>query len=1219
MLRIALFELRYQLRQPLAWVMCLFFTLMTFLATSTDGVTIGGAIGNIDRNAPWVIIRTLGIMSILGIFITTVFVAGAILRDFDRKNTELMFSRPVSKAQYLGGRFLGAIFISCTIFMGNVVGLLAGNAMPWIDPEQLGPFTVAPYLFGLLVLSIPNLVFTGSVFFALASLTRSMLKTYLGVVGFFSFFFLSRRMVNDLDSQFLSAMIDPFGAAALGDVTKYWTVVERNTMVPEFTGVLLYNRVFWLIVGLVILALASWRFRLSTEQQAIRLVPRWFRRSKARGAPPEAGRSASAVLAPMPWVDRSFDFSAAWQQFVRQTRLELAAVFKGALFVTLLAFGLFNLLASLGFFERIFGTAVYPVTRLMVEGIEGSYAFLLMIIVIFYSGELIWRERSLDLAGVYDSMPVPNWVFFAAKMVAQQVVVLAFLVVGIMATMGYQAAQGYFAFEPMVYARGFLVLVLPFILGCFLASCVQVMAPNKFIGYLLMILFLISTEILDALDFDHNLYRFAATPDAPYSDMNGYGHFVKPLVWFNVYWLMAAAVLTSIAVLFWVRGTDVAWRPRLALARQRFRGPVRWALPLSLMAFIACGSWIFYNTNVLNEYLPDDKREARQAKYEKSLRKYKDADLPRVVDVYVEVDIFPRQRRVEASGRYRLVNKNAAPLTEIHMALPTQVELRSARFGPTSAADLDEAFRDDELGYVIYRLPEALVPGEGMDFHFELTVQPKGFVNSGSDTKLAYNGTFFNNRDYFPTFGYNAGAELQDRNERRKQGLPPLERVPKVDDLEARQNTYLGLDSDWIEFETIVSTSADQTAIAPGYLQKEWEESGRRYFHYKMDAPILHFYSYLSADYTVVRDRWKDVDIEIYHHAPHDYNVDRMIDSIKDSLAYFEENFGPYQHRQMRILEFPGYASFAQSFPNTVPFSESIGFIAKLDEEADEPIDYPYYVTSHEVAHQWWAHQVIGGFVQGATMLSETMSQYSALMVMEEEYGPEKMRRFLKFELDRYLRERSGELVEEMPLMLVENQPYIHYRKGSIIMYALRDYLGEDALNQAVADYVEATKFQQPPFTNTIEFLDFVQRAVPPEKQGLIADFFENITLFENEVDEATYHQRADGKYVVQLATKARKLRADGQGVETEIAIDDWIDIGVFGEQVVDGEKQPTVLFLEKRRIQEAAPSFELVVDELPVRAGIDPYNKLVDRNSNDNLKRVEEEDGGGAAVAAGG
>src|SRR5262249_20302643 len=188
-----------------------------------------------------------------------------------------------------------------------------------------------------------------------------------------------------------------------------------------------------------------------------------------------------------------------------------------------------------------------------------------------------------------------------------------------------------------------------------------------------------------------------------------------------------------------------------------------------------------------------------------------------------------------------------------------------------------------------------------------------------------------------------------------------------------------------------VTTSPDQIAISPGYLQREWMENGRRFFHYKMDAPILNFYSFQSARYLVRRDRWSrdgnDVAIEIFYHPGHEYDLDRMIESTKAGLDYFTTNFGPYQHKQFRILEFPRYETFAQSFPNTIPYSESIGFIARVRPDDEKDIDYPYYVTAHELAHQWWGHQVIAADVQGATLLIETLAQYSALLIMKHKYG----------------------------------------------------------------------------------------------------------------------------------------------------------------------------------------------------------------------------------------
>jgi aminopeptidase N len=326
-----------------------------------------------------------------------------------------------------------------------------------------------------------------------------------------------------------------------------------------------------------------------------------------------------------------------------------------------------------------------------------------------------------------------------------------------------------------------------------------------------------------------------------------------------------------------------------------------------------------------------------------------------------------------------------------------------------------------------------------------------------------------------------------------------------------------------------------------------------------------------------------------------------MVAGVKDGLDYFTKNFSPYQHHQVRILEFPRYSAFAQSFPNTIPYSESIGFIAKVNPKDPKDIDYPYYITAHEVAHQWWAHQVIGANVQGATMMSETLAQYSALMVMKRKFGDAKMRRFLKYELDGYLVGRATERRAENPLYRNENQPYIHYRKGSLAMYALQDAIGEDAVNRALAAYIRKVAYQEPPYTISRELLAEFRAVTPPEYEYLIADLFESITLYENRAVSATYKEK-NGRYEVTLKVSAMKVRADATGAQTTQTMDEPVDIGVFGD-----DDKP--LYLRKHRIRSGETTLTVVVEAKPVRAGIDPVMKLIDRSPDDNTVAVTQSD----------
>jgi ABC-2 type transport system permease protein len=560
-------------------------------------------------------------------------------------------------------------------------------------------------------------------------------------------------------------------------------------------------------------------------------------------------------------------------------------------------------------------------------------------------------------------------------------------------------------------------------------------------------------------------------------------------------------------------------------------------------------------------------------------------------------------------GHYRVENTHDVAIPELHVYAHV-----SARVEVAAPAGTELRLHDPEAGLRIYKLREPLAPGASMDFDFTWEREERGFTNSGMPpssgagdlrSTLNYNGTFFNSSD-LPHFGYDEARQILDRNERRKRGLGEVPRKAKLEDEAARYNIGI-VDSDWINFEATVSTSEDQIALAPGYLQREWTENGRRYFHYKMDRPMLPYYCFLSARWQVKKGEWQGLPIEIYHDAAHAYNVDRMIEATRKSLDYFTVHFSPYQYRQVRILEFPRYASFAQSFANTIPYSESIGFIADLRDPDD--IDYVFYVTAHEMAHQWWAHQVIGADVQGQSLIIESLAQYSALMVMEKEYGREHMRRFLRYELDRYLRGRGGELIEELPLMRVEDQQYIHYAKGSLVLYRLRDEIGEENLNRALANYIRDRAYQQPPYTTTLELVDYIRAQAPADKHTLIDELFAKIIFYDNRVVSASVTPR-NGKYDVTIEYEAAKRESDGLGRETDLSVDDWIEIGVFARGPDEEERSEKPLYLERQRITQAKGTITVTVDAAPYDVGFDPYNKLIDRMPDDNRKTVDMEEG---------
>jgi hypothetical protein len=242
--------------------------------------------------------------------------------------------------------------------------------------------------------------------------------------------------------------------------------------------------------------------------------------------------------------------------------------------------------------------------------------------------------------------------------------------------------------------------------------------------------------------------------------------------------------------------------------------------------------------------------------------------------------------------------------------------------------------------------------------------------------------------------------------------------------------------------------------------------------------------------------------------------------------------------------------------------------------------------------------------MQGSTMLSESLAQYSALMVMKHKYGADQMRKFLKYELDKYLMSRATEKVAEEPLAKVENQQYIHYNKGSLVFYALQDYVGEDVFDRALKQFLLKWQFRGPPYPSSQDFMDTLATALDPKWSGLLDDLFRKITLFDNRIIEATAKKLPDGRYAVTLKVHAGKVHVDGTGKETPAEPDVPVDIGVFAASPGKGSDGKP-LYLEKRLLPAGDSTVTVTVEGMPAEAGIDPFNELIDRVSGDNRRPV--------------
>ncbi|MEQ9265095.1 MAG: M1 family aminopeptidase [Balneolaceae bacterium] len=1208
LLEIIKFEIQYRAKRAETYI---YFTVLFLYSIIAVDFLFGHELGSVKANAPFVIAQSMTIISAFFMIVTSMIMGTAVLRDFDHNMESLIFINPIKKRDYLAGRFIGSFIVLLLIFSAMLLGLMLSCFVPWRELEELQVFNFWHYLQPFLSIVVPTLFFGGAIFFVTGALSRKLMVVYTQGIFFLMLYLVILQLSQNYDYRFLTALLDPFSFQTIGEVIQFWTPDDRNSFMISFEGVLLYNRLIWILIGFVALVIGYVKISFNVVQDKASKKLYQLKVSKENGLAKNTTKLSILVFSV------EFNTRTSFFQIHRQALFHLKSLLKEGSFwaIVLCAMGtIFINTISLG---TSFGVDSYPVTYLIVsELVELSVLFFLLIII-FYSGELVWKERDARLNQIHDSLPISDFVNLGGKFIGLCLGYLLLISFMILAAVLFQVSKGYYDFDFSLYFMEFFIGIFPvLVLLTGVTFFFQSLVNNKFVGHLAVGVFLfVGITVPVGLGYHHPLYIFGGSFLPAYSEMNGYGHFLESFFWVKIYWIAFTVLVFILATAMLVRGTETRFVTRLKQMKYKLSRPlINLALGVGCI-FILSGSYIYYNTNVLNDFAFPSTQKAYRVDYEKTLKGFEKLPQPEIVDVNLTVDLFPDERRYAAKGYFILVNKTNSSINEVHIQkLPTsKVNLKYISFEGGATKDNNH----EDFGYFINYLDQPIQPGDSIKMEFQQVFSEVGFEES-SNKSIVTNGTFFDN-SHFPSIGYNGDIELEDNSDREKYGLEPKARRAKIDDPISLRHGRADGDGEEIGFEMILGTVATQTALAPGSLVKEWKEGERSYFHYRMDQPIANFYSIVSAEYKTLEDKWipetsslfDHVDLEIYYQKGHEYNLDRMMNGMKKSFDYFSKNFGPYQYQQMRIMEYPRYRDFAQSFPNSVPFSESLGFILDIDDEKD--VDMAFYITAHELAHQWWGLQVNPADVQGKSMISESLAQYSALMVLKKEYGEEKVQQFLRTQIRSYLRGRSREEIQEMPLSLVESgQEYIYYAKGAVNLYALQDYISEDSVNLALKKFIRdwdstngLLKKNTDRYSTTTDLFGYLREVTPDSLQNVISDLFETITIHENKAKTGSYEIISEENYRVNLTLEATKYQVDSLGVELAVGTNDWIDVGVFAEGE-DGSEE--LIYLKKHHFVDGVLELEITVGQEPVRAGIDPLHKLIDRKLDDNIIELSKE-----------
>jgi hypothetical protein len=1187
------FEIAYQARRPVTWLFFAVLAALVFQLTTEAHIEEAKG-GGSPVHVPLVLAAlTLfgGMMALLPI----AAIAGeAAARDVMARITPLTYTAPVTKSTYLGGRFLAALALAALVSAAVPLGILLAVAASGLGSELLGRFRPAYYAGAWAFVGLPNVVVAAAFAFAVAARARRPAAGFIGSALLFVASLLCFMLLAlTLGEWRLAALLDPLALTTVLELTQSWTPEQKWTGFPWLASSYLLNRALWLGVAAGVLALTHHRFRFAHHAATVE-------RKRAAVAAPAPAAVQTPVAAPRPRLDFGPGTRARQLAGIAGESYRVVVLGGGGVVMLVLAA---MIVAAGPMLLEFNGVPIVPVTAYLATGIgdPGMWpAALAMLLIAYYAGELVWRDREAGLGEIAGAAPVPDGVYLLGRAGGLALAMATLHALAMAAWMLVQLRMGYRALEPWLHLRLFLGLQLAdTLLFAALAVVVHVVVAHKYVGYLVMLLVYAFTLFAPLLGVEHRLLVYAADPGWTYSDMRGFGGSVGPWLTLQLYWASWTALLLVGASLMWMRGREEGIAARLRMARRRLtRGPVAAAAAAAALV-LALGGFTFYNTNVLNEYRPMRERVARRAEYERRYARYAQTAQPVLDAVRLHADLRPERRAAEIRGTYRLVNRGRAPVDSIHVSTNWDVVTGPIRLD--RAASL--ALSDERHGYRIYALAEPLRPGDTLRLDFTVRIGQRGFGNDGVGELVTAKVAEIRSA-LLPAIGYQFSREIPGAGLRREHGLP-APRSRSLDNAAARYDVRLA-GAEMVAVETVVGTDAEQRAVAPGALRRTWREGGRRWFHYATERPILNDYALFSADYAVRTGRWRDpsassgqvVGIEVVHHPGHAWNVDGMVAAVGASLEHLSTTLGPYPYRQARLVEYPGTVQTLHAFPINVSYQE--GFALLDPSGGARGLDFPFAIVAHEMAHQWWGNQLLSAEVEGEVLLIESLAWYSAMGVVEQARGRQELERLVALMREAWLPPRPP----SDPPLLRANDWFLGYRKGPLALYALREYIGAERVNLALRRLFAANAHGRPPLPTSLDLYRELQAVTPDSLRYLLHDLFAENTLWDLQTDSMRAEPAPGGMTRLTLDVRARKVVISTTGVEREVPMNDLVEIGAFAEGTGDEPGAP--VYRRLHRIRSGAQRITLTVPATAAWAGIDPRHLLFDLNPMDNVARPE-------------
>ena len=562
-------ELKYWFDKPAFYIYLGIFIFLAFFFAATsagiwDFITVTTGSSRIV-NSPLGVNNLFNGLSTFIFFLFPSIIGVSIYRDFKSEMHTILYSYPFTKANYLFAKFFSGIVIVTLIVLGIGLGMIIGFRFPGTNPDIVGPFNINAYLQAYLVFILPNVLLFGAIVFAVVAFTRNIAAGFITVIIIMFGQGVVESLLSEPEQRTLAAILDPFGSAASSYYTKYWTMSEQNELQIPIKEYIIYNRLLWTGIAILIFGLVYQFFTFS--QNAISIS---FR--KIKGERSAKTNFSGITTINLPKVTHDYSFAQNLKSMWRLSIIDFKYIFKSWPFISIVLVGVILIVVGLFTVGQLFGTETLPVTWKMLNG-GGIFVLSINICTFLYAGMLVQRANIAKASHLVDATPIPDWVLLLSKLLAlikmQLVLVSVIMISGIL----FQTYKGYYNYEIGHYLYELYVLdFLNYLVWALLAIFIQTLIRNPYLGLFVLLIIAIGMPLLSLIGVDEAIFKYNEGPGVSYSDMNGYGFSLGPYLWYKFYWILFGTVLLVTAFLFWVRGIPSSFKERVAIAKTRFKG-----------------------------------------------------------------------------------------------------------------------------------------------------------------------------------------------------------------------------------------------------------------------------------------------------------------------------------------------------------------------------------------------------------------------------------------------------------------------------------------------------------------------------------------------------------------------------------------------------------------------------------------------------------------------